>query len=126
MAIFAKRTLARLHAELESLLPPEKQAELCARLASAPSFWPTNLRRRMVPEHLSRFTTREAIDRLAQRFGLPNTPGMQDWEWQVAYPARIPEFLAAYAMGGLSDDERFVLLEVLGANRRWRCCAATR
>ena len=38
---------------------------------------------------------------------------MQDWQWQVADPMRIPEFLTAYAIGGLSDDERFVLLEVL-------------
>ena len=67
----------------------------------------------MVPEHLWRFPTREAIDRLAQRFGLPNTSDMQDWEWEVADETRISEFLTAYVMGGLSHDERFVLLEIL-------------
>ena len=36
MAIFAKRTLARLLAELAPLLPPDKHAELRARLGSAP------------------------------------------------------------------------------------------
>lgn len=66
-----------------------------------------------IPEHLWRFPTAEAIDRLARRFGLPNTPDMQDWEWQVADPDRIDEFLAAYEHGGLSDDERFTLMEML-------------
>lgn len=66
-----------------------------------------------VPEHLWRFPTREAIDSLAKRFGLRNVPGMQDWEWQVADPARLDEFLGAYLSGGLSDDERFTLMETL-------------
>jgi hypothetical protein len=66
-----------------------------------------------VPEHLWRFPTRAAIDALARRFGLPNTPGMQDWEWEVADPDRIAEFLAAYESGELSDDERFTLMETL-------------
>ena len=35
MAIFAKRTLARLLADIAPVLPPEKQAELVARLASS-------------------------------------------------------------------------------------------
>jgi hypothetical protein len=66
-----------------------------------------------VPEHLWRFPTREAIDSLADRFGLRNTPEMQDWEWEVADPARLDEFLAAYLSGGLSEDERFTLMETL-------------
>ncbi len=66
-----------------------------------------------VPEHLWRFPTRQAIDTLARRFDLPDGPEMQDWEWEVADPDRIDEFLAAYESGELSDDERFSLMEIL-------------
>ena len=67
----------------------------------------------MVPDHLYRYPTREAIDSLAERFALPNTPDMQDWEYEVSNPARIDEFLDAYLNGGLNDDEKFTLMEML-------------
>lgn len=38
---------------------------------------------------------------------------MQDWEWEVADSNRIDEFLAVYETGGLSDDERFTLMEMI-------------
>lgn len=66
-----------------------------------------------VPEHLWRFPTREAIASLAIRFDVPNEPHMQDWEWEVADPARIDEYLNAYHVGELTDDERFTLMETL-------------
>jgi len=66
-----------------------------------------------VPEHLWRFPTQAAIASLAKRFCLPNTPEMQDWEWEVADCARIDEFCAAYLSGELTEDERFVLMETL-------------
>jgi hypothetical protein len=66
-----------------------------------------------VPEHLWRFPTLAAIDALAQRFGFPNDPAMQDWEWQVADADRIDEFVAALETGGLSEDERFTLMEIV-------------
>ena len=66
-----------------------------------------------VPEHLWRFPTRAAIDSLASRFGFANTPEMQDWEWEVADPNRIDEFLSAYESGELDDDERFTLMETM-------------
>ncbi|MEM1196923.1 MAG: hypothetical protein AAGH57_12525 [Pseudomonadota bacterium] len=67
----------------------------------------------MIPDHLWRHPTRAAIDALALRFGLPNTPDMQDWEHEVADSRRIDEFLAAYQSGILSDDERFTLMETI-------------
>lgn len=84
-----------------------------------------------IPKHLWRCPTADAIRSLAVRFGLPNSPGMQDWEWEVADPARIDEFLAAYSDGSLSDDERFTLMETviqsfedlrsdLASDPRWR------
>lgn len=66
-----------------------------------------------LPDHLMRHPTRNAIDALAKRFGLPNHPSMQDWEYQVADPSRIDEFVAAYREDGLTEDERFVLMEMI-------------
>jgi hypothetical protein len=85
-----------------------------------------------VPEHLRRHPTRAAIDALAARFDLPNHPGMQDWEWEVADHTRLDEFIGAYQSGDLDDDERFTLMEIiiqsfedLGARSehdpRWQC-----
>jgi hypothetical protein len=36
---------------------------------------------------------------------------MQDWPWEVADAGRLDELLAVYKDGGLSDDERFTLIE---------------
>jgi hypothetical protein len=66
-----------------------------------------------VPEHLWRFPTAAAIDALAKRFALPNTPQMQDWPWEVADPGRLDEFLEAYLDPNLNDDERFTLMEIM-------------
>jgi hypothetical protein len=66
-----------------------------------------------LPEQLWRFPTREAIDSLAQRFSLENRPDMQDWEWEVADPARAEEFVTAYKTAALTDDERFTLMEMI-------------
>ena len=66
-----------------------------------------------VPEHDWRHPTRAAIDSLAKRFSLPNDPGMQDWEYQVADRARLPEFLAALEQEAFTDDERFTLSEIV-------------
>jgi hypothetical protein len=60
-----------------------------------------------------RYPTKAAIEKLAATFKLPNTPDMQDWEWEVADPNRIKEFLNEYKNEKLLDDERFTLLEML-------------
>ena len=66
-----------------------------------------------VPKHLWRFPTAAVIDSLARRLSLPNTPRMQDWQWEVADCARLSEFLDAYENSGLTDDERFTLMEIM-------------
>ena len=66
-----------------------------------------------VPEHLFRSPTRASIEALAKRFDLPFDTSMQDWEWEVADPDRIDEFLEAYRMGELDEDERFTLMETI-------------
>jgi hypothetical protein len=66
-----------------------------------------------IPEHIWRFPTRKAIESLAKRFNLPNTPEMQDWEWEVADPDRIDEFISVYESGDLDDDEKFTLMETI-------------
>jgi hypothetical protein len=60
-----------------------------------------------------RYPTRAAIDSLASRFGLPNDPQMQDWEYEVADAARIDEFLRALEGDDLTDDERLTLGEMV-------------
>ena len=67
----------------------------------------------MIPEHLWRYPTREAINALALRFDLPNNRDMQDWEREVADADRIDEFISAYQSGQLDDDERFTLMETI-------------
>ncbi len=66
-----------------------------------------------VPAHLWRCPTGEAVHSLAARFGLPISPDMQDWEWEVADPDRIDEFLTAYSSGELTEDERFTIMETI-------------
>ena len=60
-----------------------------------------------------RFPTSEARMSLASRFNLPYHDDMQDWEWEVADESRFQEFLSAYQLPGLTDAERFSLMEVL-------------
>jgi hypothetical protein len=60
-----------------------------------------------------RWPTSQARMALGARFNLPYDDSMQDWEWQVADPARLSEFLGAYSSGQLTDDERFSLMEVM-------------
>ena len=50
---------------------------------------------------------------LAKRFELPYSDFMQDWEWEVADPLRIDEFLEAYESDELTEDECFVLMETI-------------
>ena len=56
--------------------------------------------------------SRAAIDALAERFGLPNNEWMQDWEYEVADPQRIDEFLG-YAETGPDADVASVLMMIL-------------
>lgn len=55
-------------------------------------------------------TAREA---LASRFGLPFHDSMQDWEWEVADVGRFDEFLEVYRAAGVTDAERYSLMEML-------------
>jgi hypothetical protein len=60
-----------------------------------------------------RCPTKSAIDKLAEMFSLPNTPYMQDWEWEVADANRIEEFIKVYKNSSLTDDEKFTLMEII-------------
>lgn len=60
-----------------------------------------------------RWPTAAAIRKLAKRFEMPIDPHTQDWEYEVADPERIDEFLAAYNSSELDEDERFTLMETL-------------
>ena len=60
-----------------------------------------------------RYPTQFAIQTLAKRFNLPNSQTMQNWEYEVADSNRINEFLKAYIEESLTEDEKFVLMEIL-------------
>lgn len=66
-----------------------------------------------VPEYFRRLPTSEARMSLARRLQLPHDSSMQDWEWEIADPSRIEEFLDAYENWDLTDDERFSLMEII-------------
>ena len=63
--------------------------------------------------HLWRYPTVASMNALAERLHLPPPPLEYDWRLAVADPARIDEFVALYENGGLTDDERFTLMEVV-------------
>ncbi|MHA3981929.1 hypothetical protein [Acinetobacter venetianus] len=44
---------------------------------------------------------------------LPYHDNMQDWEYQVADVERIDDFLNVYDLRDITEDERFLLIEML-------------
>ena len=60
------------------------------------------------------YPTRETIVSLAGRLGLPLPgPFTQDWEYEVADPSKISEWLEVYESGKLNHDERSLLMTLL-------------
>lgn len=66
-----------------------------------------------IPQNLWRFSTADAIVSLASRFHFAVDPHMQDPEVEFSDPKMIDEFLAAYESGDLTEDEQFLLMEIL-------------
>lgn len=64
-------------------------------------------------EYILKFPTKEAILSLAKRLNLPYHDNMQDWEYEVADVERIDDFLNAYDLNDITEDERFLLIEML-------------
>ncbi|MFW2014069.1 hypothetical protein [Acinetobacter bereziniae] len=67
----------------------------------------------MFKTYSQRYITASAIHALAQRFNLPYDAFMQDWEYEVADPNRIDEFIDAYLSNELNEDEKFALMETI-------------
>ncbi|MCW3467849.1 hypothetical protein [Chitinophaga nivalis] len=59
-----------------------------------------------------RYITGTAIATLAQAFGYPNHPHMQDWEYEVSSFADLEKYMAAY-VSTADDDIRFLLMEMI-------------
>ncbi|MEJ5151784.1 hypothetical protein WH265_14810 [Comamonas sp. MYb396] len=59
------------------------------------------------------YPSQMAREALATRFGLPFHYSMQDWEWEVADVKRFDEFFEAYRAEGVTDAERYSLMEIL-------------
>ena len=67
----------------------------------------------MIKEPQFRCPTKEAIEKLVERFNFEYSIDMQDWEWQVADYSRIDEFIDYYEKDGLTNDEKFTLMETM-------------
>lgn len=50
---------------------------------------------------------------LAKRLNLPYHDNMQDWEYEVADVIHIDVLLNAYDLNDITEDERFLLIEML-------------
>lgn len=59
-----------------------------------------------------RYSTEAAIDAIAKELDLPNEPGMQDWEYQVADPEDIEKYIRLYEKTE-DSDQKFVLMEMI-------------
>lgn len=68
------------------------------------------------PTSLVRYSVRESINKLSERFSLPAHPYMQDWEVEVSDPRRVIEFVDAYSDDDLDDDNRFALMALIVAS----------
>ncbi|MFK8013468.1 MAG: hypothetical protein AB8B80_15625 [Marinicellaceae bacterium] len=66
-----------------------------------------------VPEHLWRFWTKDSMESLAEKFQLPYDISDQDWPWQVSDSTRLTEFIKSYKHDGLTDDEKFTLMDLI-------------
>ena len=71
---------------------------------------------RRTPPHLVRYPSAASIAKLAERFNLPNRPSAQDWEVEVAGFARAGDFLDANPYPANSDENRFLLMELIVAS----------
>jgi hypothetical protein len=68
------------------------------------------------PQHLARYATASACERLSKRFSIPIDDSDQDWELSAADPNRAAEFLAAFADPSLEEDDRALLMWILIAS----------
>jgi hypothetical protein len=68
------------------------------------------------PPHLVRYPTAASRAKLVRRFGLADDPFSQDWEVEVADFLRTEEFLSTYGDPDLTDDGRFLLMELIVAS----------
>lgn len=63
--------------------------------------------------NILKFPNTNARVALAKRLNLPYHDNMQDWEYEVADAKHIDDFLNAYNLNGTTEDERFLLIEML-------------
>ncbi len=67
----------------------------------------------MEPPFPVRHHTRASIDFIANRLDLPNEPGMQDWEFEVADSDLIDDLMMEYELAKNNSDVRFTLMDIM-------------
>ncbi|ENW04859.1 hypothetical protein [Acinetobacter beijerinckii] len=63
--------------------------------------------------NIPKFPNANARMALAKRLNLPYHENMQDWEYEVADAVLIDDFLNAYDLNDITEEERFLLIEML-------------
>ena len=63
--------------------------------------------------NIPKFPNTNARVALAKRLNLPYHDNMQDWEYEVADAIHIDDFLNAYDLNDITEDEQFLLIEML-------------
>lgn len=63
--------------------------------------------------NIPKFPNTNARVALAKRLNLAYLENMQDWEYEVADIFRIDDFLNTYDLNDITEDERFLLIEML-------------
>lgn len=63
--------------------------------------------------NIPKFPNTNARVALAKRLNLAYLENMQDWEYEVADISRIDDFLNTYDLNDITEDERFLLIEML-------------
>jgi hypothetical protein len=63
-----------------------------------------------------RYITRASMDRINRLLDLPYREEMQDWPIEVADPMRLHEFCDLYESGGLGNEEKFALMQLIVAS----------
>jgi len=60
-----------------------------------------------------RCATKKSITKLASILGVSHTPDMQDWEWEIADPQRLREYIELYSKPHMNEDDRFTIMETM-------------
>ena len=60
-----------------------------------------------------RCPTKKSIEKLSVILSVPNTPQMQDWEWEIADSKKLNDYISIYNKDHMTNDDRFTIMETI-------------